>query len=72
MNQLFKGEKNMSIAKDTMHKKAGIIEYKMPKEVAKSYLALADYKGEDVNQYLCKIVNDEYNLRGLCVRVILF
>ena len=52
--------------------KAGFIEYKMPEAMAKDYLK--DRKGEDkrmsVNEYLCKIVDEEFNLLGKCVRVI--
>lgn len=46
--------------------------YRMPTGVAKAYLK--DRKGEEKNMnsqaYLCKIVNQEYGLKGNCVRVI--
>ena len=52
--------------------KAGIIEYKMPEDVAKEYLK--HRQGDDLklhpNDYLCKVVNEEYCLKGYCVRVI--
>lgn len=52
--------------------KAGYIEYKMPELIAKEYLKAR--AGEDkkinANEYLCKIVDEEFGLLGKCVRVI--
>lgn len=52
--------------------KAGTIEYKMPEEVVKQYLKMrnAEEKKMTPNEYLCKIVNEQYGLLGKCVRVI--
>lgn len=52
--------------------KSGIIEYKMPEEVVKQYLKMrnAEEKKMTPNEYLCKIVNEQYGLLGKCVRVI--
>ena len=47
------------------------VEYQMTAKVADSYLKAR--KGDDKklrpNDYLCKVVNEEYNLRGYCVKV---
>lgn len=47
------------------------VEYQMDAHVADSYLKAR--KGDDKkmrpNDYLCKVVNEEYNLRGYCVKV---
>ena len=52
--------------------KAGAIEYKMPEKMAKEYLR--QRSGEDAkmrpNDYLCKVVNEEFGLKGYCVKVI--
>ena len=52
--------------------KAGIIEYKMPEKIAKEYLKAR--RGEELklhpNDYLCKVVNEEFCLKGNCVNVI--
>jgi hypothetical protein len=54
--------------------KAGKIEYKMPMEMAQAYLRAA--KGDEAkmnrNDYLCKVVNEEFGLKGLCVNVLLY
>ena len=52
--------------------KAGTIEYKMPEAVAKEYLKMrnAEEKKMKPNDYLCKIVDEQYGLLGKCVRVI--
>jgi hypothetical protein len=51
-----------------------MIEYKMPVEMAKAFLQ--NRKGEDAkmrpNDYLCKIVNEQFRLKGHCTRVITF
>lgn len=52
--------------------KAGTIEYKMPEAVAREYLKMrnAEEKKMKPNDYLCKIVDEQYGLLGKCVRVI--
>lgn len=55
-----------------MISKCGYIEYKMPEAVAKDLLKKRS--GNDLkmtpNDYLCKFVNEEYDLLGECIRVI--
>lgn len=54
------------------------IEYKMPNAIAVGYLkANKAMKSKDPNhaksqEYLCKIVNEEFGIRGNCVKVITF
>jgi hypothetical protein len=52
--------------------KAGYIEYKMPVEMAKTLLK--NRKGDEAkmrpNDYLCKIVNEQFGLKGYCTNVI--
>lgn len=52
--------------------KKGDFEYKMPIEIAKEFLKAR--KGEEKkmhpNDFLCKIVNEQYGLLGNCIRVI--
>ena len=47
------------------------IEYEMPKELAKQLLATR--KGTDQNMnpqaFLCKVVNEEFRIKGNCVKV---
>lgn len=64
LSAMIEKEKNMT--------KAGTIEYKMPEEVVKQYLKMrnAEEKKMTPNEYLCKIVNEQYGLLGKCVRVI--
>ena len=54
--------------------KAGEIEYKMTRELAESYLK--DRKGKDANseaqEYLCKIVDEQFGLKAKCTRVLFF
>lgn len=50
--------------------KAGFIEYKMPVQMAQAYIKMNKGKIPNVNDYLCKIVNEEFGLRGHCVKVI--
>jgi folylpolyglutamate synthase/dihydropteroate synthase len=49
-----------------------VFKYEMPNEMAKSYLK--ERKGSDVkmdaNDFLCKVVNDNFGLKGRCVKVI--
>ena len=56
----------------TLHEKAGFIEYKMPEAMAKAYLneRTAEEKKMRPNDFLCKIVNEEFGLKGYCTRVI--
>ena len=48
------------------------IEYEMSKELAKQILATR--KGTDQNmhpqEFLCKVVNEEFGLKGNCTRVL--
>lgn len=50
----------------------GAVEYKMPVEMAKAYLK--NRKGEDKKlrpiEYLCKVVNEEFGVKGECINVI--
>ena len=50
------------------------IEYKMPTVFAKTLLK--NRKGNDVklkpNEYLCKYVNEQFCVKGICTKVILF
>ena len=52
----------------------GAVEYKMPIEMAKNLLK--NRKGEDKklrpNEFLCKVVNAEFGIKGTCVNVIQF
>lgn len=56
----------------TLHEKAGFIEYKMPEVMARAYLngRNAEEKKMRSNDFLCKIVNEEFGLKGYCTRVI--
>lgn len=58
----------------TTHEKCGYIEYKMPRQMADAYLK--SRKGNDLKMrpidYLCKVVNEEFNVKGYCSNVILF
>ena len=56
----------------TLHEKAGFVEYKMPEAMAKAYLneRTAEEKKMRPNDFLCKIVNEEFGLKGYCTRVI--
>jgi hypothetical protein len=62
----------VKIKGDLFTMKTGYIEYKMPIEMAKALLK--DRKGDDAkmrpNDYLCKIVNEQYGLKGYCINVI--
>lgn len=53
-----------------MNSKAGFIEYKMPAQMAQAYIKMHKGKIPNVNDYLCKIVNEEFGLKGYCVKVI--
>lgn len=56
----------------TLHEKAGCIEYKMPDKMARELLKTR--KGDEQkmrpNDYLCKVVNENFGLKGHCVKVI--
>lgn len=55
-----------------LHEKAGLIEYKMPEAMAKAYLngRTAEEKKMHPNDFLCKIVNEGFGLKGYCTHVI--
>ena len=69
-----KGEIIMAIVtkEGTLHERAGAIEYKMPKQMAKELLRTR--KGDDLkmrpNDYLVKVVNENFGLLHHCTRVI--
>lgn len=52
----------------------GPIEYEMPKELAKQILATR--KGEEKNWhpqvFLCKVINEEFGIKGNCIKVTTF
>ena len=52
----------------------GYFEYKMSKDMANAYLNAR--KGEDKKkrpqEYLCQIVNDNFGIKGTCVKVLYF
>lgn len=60
------------MAINTNFQKAGVIEYKMPEKMAQEYLKMR--KGDDAKrnpqEYLCKVVNEEFGLKGYCANVI--
>lgn len=55
-----------------MNKKCGYVEYKMPEVMAQAYIKQHKGKIPNVNEYLCNIVNEEFGLKGYCVKVITF
>ena len=69
---IIKKENLEIIKKENLIMKAGNIEYKMPEAMAKEYLK--NRKGEDAKMnpqaYLCKLVNEEFGLKGYCTKVI--
>lgn len=56
----------------TVHEKAGLVEYKMPEAMARAYLngRTAEEKKMRPNDFLRKIVNESFGLKGYCTRVI--
>lgn len=65
-----------AIINGTSGEKVGNIEYKMAEFMAKEYLKEKKIK-DGVNtirgqEYLCKVVNEEFGVKGNCVRVITF
>ena len=56
----------------TLHEKAGCVEYKMPYNMAKAYLAARKENEKKLHPlvYLTKVVNEEFGLKGECVKVI--
>lgn len=52
----------------------GTIEYKMPKKMAAMYLKTAkgDFAKKHPKEYLIKVVNEEFGVKGTCVNVITF
>ena len=69
-----KGELFMAIIQKTgtLHEKAGCIEYKMPEQMARELLK--NRKGDETkmrpNDFLCMVVNENFGLKGHCVKVI--
>lgn len=55
----------------TLHERVGAVEYQMPKKMAD--ILLKERKGADRNmrpqEYLVKIVNNEFRLKNTCVKV---
>lgn len=49
-------------------------EYKMSPELMQNYLKMRKNKdkGRDVQTYLCNIVNEEFGVKGKCVKVLTF
>lgn len=56
----------------TLHEKAGCVEYKMPYAMAKAYLAQRKENEKKLHPlvFLTKVVNEEFGLKGQCVKVI--
>ena len=56
----------------TLHEKCGAIEYKMPEQMARELLK--NRKGDEAkmrpNDFLCKVVNENFGLKDRCVNVI--
>ena len=69
-----KGELIMAIVHmlGNVHEKAGSFEYKMPDKMARELLK--NRKGEEAkmrpNDFLCKVVNENFGLKYTCVNVI--
>lgn len=49
-------------------------EYKMTPEMVQTYLKMRKGKDKtaDIQEYLCKIVNEEYGIKGVCAKVLTF
>lgn len=56
----------------SLNEKAGCIEYKMPELMARELLK--NRKGDEAkmrpNDFLCMVVNENFGLKGHCVKVI--
>lgn len=69
-----KGELIMAIVTKvgTLHEKSGNIEYKMSDKMARELLK--NRNGDEAkmrpNDFLCKVVNENFGLKGHCVNVI--
>lgn len=52
----------------------GVVEYKMPKEMAAMYLKTAkgEFAKKHPKEYLIKVVNEEFGVKGTCINVITF
>ena len=52
----------------------GNFEYKMTKEMANAYLNArkGEEKKKHPQEYLCQIVNNEFGIKGTCIRVLFF
>jgi hypothetical protein len=73
----FKEEKKMSGTGNKDFNKTinrGQFEFKMTKEMAKSYLKMrkGDDKKKTPQEYLCQVVNNEFGIKGTCTRVLWF
>ena len=55
-----------------MHEKMGFIEYKMPYKMAKAYLDGRNDSQKRIHpqKFLVDVVNQEFGLKGQCVKVI--
>lgn len=56
----------------TLHEKAGCVEYKIPYAMAKAYLSMRKESEKKLHPlaYLTNVVNEEFGLKGQCVKVI--
>lgn len=56
----------------TLSEKAGFVEYKMPEKMVKAYLDSRkdSEKKRSIQEFLVNIVNQEFGLKGHCVKVI--
>ena len=56
----------------TLLEQAGAVEYQMPEAMARELLK--NRKGDETkmrpNEFLCKVVNENFGLKGHCVNVI--
>ena len=69
-----KKEKKIMVNYNKANVYGGSVEFKMPEAMAKSYLesrSKSDKKMEP-KEYLIKVVNEEFGLKGRCVNVITF
>lgn len=49
-------------------------EYKMSEQLVQTYLKMRKGKDKtaDPQEYLCKIINEEYGIKGNCTKVLTF
>lgn len=52
----------------------GFFEYKMSVEMMQNYLKMRKGKDKsaDPQEYLCKIINEEFGVKGKCIKVLTF